>query len=268
VCILKKDRMTHYRNRFVRVEKGITYLSNSDIQDSIHLDRAWKHLILSDHEVYKDFCFKISGGYLDKPTPRTDNCKYKEISMNDLYESDSRFKVHNKYEDFDECSFDVLLSISQISDTKKYFSKIALANQENETFEISEVIQIIEDLKSSNDIKTFTFSEEAAEVLNIDISNAPKEVQKIFEAIIDMEMPEALFTFYKNKLMLDEDQVIIVIVEYAKFLILKALKPKETIPSMLLNLFWSKQSNHLEITCLGEHFTSTRHYRNTCENLF
>jgi hypothetical protein len=164
--------------------------------------------------------------------------------------------------------FGVLGSISQISDTKKYFSKIALANQENETFEISEVKQIIEDLKSSNDIKTFTFSEEAAKVLNIDISNAPKEVQKIFEAIIDMEMPEALFTFYKNKLMLDEDQVIIVIVEYTKFLILKALKPKETIPSMLLNLFWSKQSNHLGVTCLGEHFTSTRHYRNTCENLF
>jgi hypothetical protein len=155
-----------------------------------------------------------------------------------------------------ENEYEVLLTHQQIQIAKnflkEYFGEKEL-HLENVT--PKQIIQAVDRLRTTLEIKMFWFSDGFILILDCEENIFEREIQQMFDKLVDVQMPPFLVEFYSNKLFLTEEMGMAVFIEYIKFLILKS-RDSNVVPSFLVDLFWR------------EHFTNTVHYRWLCENVF
>jgi hypothetical protein len=209
------------------------------------------------------------GEMIDKPTMYSKNIAGVSQYINTSLNCDScfdlkRVEVENKgvtpkYGDKSmvwESEYEVLLTHQQIQIAqnflKKYFGEEAL-HLENIT--PKQIIQAVDKLRLTPEIKMFWFPDDFILIFDCEENIFEREIQEMFDKLVDVQMPPFLVEFYSNRLFLTEEMGMAVFIEYIKFLILKS-RDSNVVPSFLVDLFWR------------EHFTNTVHYRWLCENVF
>jgi hypothetical protein len=57
------------KQRILILKQGkIRFAISDDFCRNVYIERAWKDLILYDHQSYKQICQSMIGGYLDRPS--------------------------------------------------------------------------------------------------------------------------------------------------------------------------------------------------------
>lgn len=236
----EKDKLEH-KHISSQIDGIKTYTVGN--RNPIYFARIWKALILHNHSRYRKLCDTLCA-YIDrkhaeevKDFPSSSNLsdifKYQEIC--------NFFAVHKSSAmNFDERYYEVLLTPEQLEAAKELISQKVETFEVNKTIAVDEVAQLTQSINFQEEIGIFHKSEFANEPLISDTEMFDSKVKSVFLKLLNMDLPQSLLKSFCSKLLLSEEQAVIVLVEYIKFLILKSID-SECVPSFLIDQFWRKQ---------------------------
>jgi len=101
----------------------------------------------------------------------------------------------------------------------------------------------------------YQYSDGILSETNCDFSESMDYANQTMQKLLSIDIPESFKELMMNKLFMNEDVFTACLIEYYKFLVLRS-KNEKSQPSFLIDQIWR------------EHFTSTKHYRDTCDNVF
>ena len=211
----------------------------------LQLDRVWRHMILFNHQKYKEFWDVLVEGYIHRIIP--DQFQPKLEYMKNLFEK-SESLTYN-YDEFDEYDFEnfqeseVLMTKEEIENTKNHIKN----NLELLTNE--EIITKLENkLKSEIWFKI-------QQDLETEIITSDEESFHLLQELIDVDFPSSIMKLIESKLRIDSDSWLILIIEYFKFLVLKSKYPSEWISPVFVDKVWV------------EHWVLTKHFHDVWEGV-
>jgi hypothetical protein len=120
--------------------------------------------------------------------------------------------------------------------------------ENNEEIESSIIVKFIENLTQKLEMKLITFSDKFLNTINCNFSDCDSNIQTQFDALMNLDMPSLMMKEFRLKLLLEDGQDFVILIEYLKFLVLKS-KDEDIVPSFFIDQLWK------------EHFTNTKHYR-------
>ena len=204
-----------------------------------HVNKFLKHLVLNYPDVFKDFCQMMVGGEIwfnesQKHHLRNDTLtRYAHDGVYDVYSGlsyDNELQLNNwlkrsnpKYVKFLRES--VFLTKEQISQVKDYI-------KENLDSSNSKVIKLEVLIDLTKETKEYLYSLKDTSSVKIDlyqdIENFDPKVRSLFVKLIEVEFPQSILNKVKAQLMLDDNQAVLLMIEYIKFLILRYFFPSQT----------------------------------------
>lgn len=249
-CITSQKRGILKRPSAAFVRQKRYYISSSTMNsapDSPYIDRVWKMMITYNHRTYAKLCDEVSGGYVDRVPNAPASRQPIDNTMDSIFMLENRLEKALTAKDFNERDYEVTMTPEQIQYAKEYFEK-ELRDAEVDEIDLGKLKEVIHKLKNQDGYKQLGLVQVVSRQ-QLHSDGYERHVQTLLDKICQTELPQGVLDSFASQLNLDEESVVHVFVEYAKFLVLKVLHPAEYQPSFLVDQLWR------------EHFTWTRNYR-------
>ena len=237
LSLMSSARLTVNNTKLFTINGQRIYMWNEP--RPFHVNKFLKHLVLNYPDLFNDFCQMMVGGEIwfnesQKHHLRNDTLtRYAHDGVYDVYSGlsyDNELQLNNwlkrsnpKYVKFLRES--VFLTKEQISQVKDYI-------KENLDSSNSKVIKLEVLIDLTKETKEYLYSLKDTSSVKIDlyqdIENFDPKVRSLFLKLIEVEFPQSILNKVKAQLMLDDNQAVLLMIEYIKFLILRYFFPSQT----------------------------------------